>query len=339
MGQNAIVFELESDNGRRALKVFTHPPGEDSDRRYPAIESLRQYANISALVECRWIANGMSINGESYPAVDMEMVDGTSLGSWILKNVTDEGRMTRIPQSFLTTSIQLRQSRAAHGDLQCENLLVQEDGSLRLIDYDCFWLPSLVDIGVSERGHVHFQHPQRISEGYWHEYVDAFSCLSIYVSLRALASNSNLVEFCDEDHLLFTNTDYKNPSATEVWNVLASSKDLSVRRLSGTLALMCEREAQIEADLQGIINSSEIVEAAPYFVPAFDRIWVPDDPVYHSVQSTPSTTRGEVTVTSTQKAAISNPSRSVTPKGILAILSLIVLLGLALGALVHLLLT
>ncbi|MHC5730370.1 MAG: hypothetical protein ACYTXY_40940, partial [Nostoc sp.] len=77
----------------------------------------------------------------------------------------------------------------AHGDIQHGNVLVRNDGSCVLIDYDGMYVPGMPYKNSNEIGHVAFQHPQRNSS-FFNEKVDRFSSIIFYVSVLCLAWSS-----------------------------------------------------------------------------------------------------------------------------------------------------
>ena len=118
----------------------------------------------------------------------------------------------------------LRGLRIAHNDLQHGNVMVQADGSIRLVDYDGMYLPEFRGERSPELGHKNYQHPQRSAEHY-DENVDNFPSLVIYVSLLAVAADAGLWDFHDEDNLILTRKDYADPGSSEVFGRLKRSSD------------------------------------------------------------------------------------------------------------------
>ena len=95
----------------------------------------------------------------------------------------------------------LQRSEFAHGDLQHGNVMVDQEGRLRLVDFDGVWIPQLSGQSPpSEFGHPNYQHPLH---HHWDRWLDTFSALVIYLSLiapgqgsRALASASTTPRTC-----------------------------------------------------------------------------------------------------------------------------------------------
>ena len=107
----------------------------------------------------------------------------------------------------------------AHGDLQHGNIIVTSGGP-RLVDYDGIYLPELKGMFPGEVGHKHYQHPQRARE-HWGPHMDRFSQIALHVGLSAIAQRRELWgKFDNGDNILFTEDDFKNPGASELFGEL-----------------------------------------------------------------------------------------------------------------------
>ena len=71
--------------------------------------------------------------------------------------------------------------------------------------------PYLLTMKVWEKGHSNYQHPMRDNR-YFHDNMDNFSSVLIYLSLIAIASDPTLfTRFNNPDNIIFTGKDFKNP--------------------------------------------------------------------------------------------------------------------------------
>jgi serine/threonine protein kinase len=108
----------------------------------------------------------------------------------------------------------------AHGDLKPDNILVKEDGTLVLVDYDGMYVPAMKGQKERELGSPDFRHPGR-TEDVFDEHIDDFSLASILLSLKAIALQPDLLEeYGASDRLLFSEKDYRNLSESKVMDVL-----------------------------------------------------------------------------------------------------------------------
>ena len=97
----------------------------------------------------------------------------------------------------------------AHVDLKPDNILVREDGSLVLVDYDGMYVPEMKGQKARELGSPDFRHPQRTIDDF-NEHIDDFPLVSILLSLKAISLNPQLLEeYGATDRLLLSENDYK----------------------------------------------------------------------------------------------------------------------------------
>jgi hypothetical protein len=106
----------------------------------------------------------------------------------------------------------LRTAQVAHGDLQHGNIIVQ-NGTLRLVDLDGMFVPSMSLPNSSEIGHRHYQHPLR-DKFFFNNDLDNFSALVIYISLISLAERPDLWKRFHDENLVFTCHDFLSPSSS-----------------------------------------------------------------------------------------------------------------------------
>src|SRR6185312_4148331 len=124
------------------------------------------------------------------------------------------------------------------GDLQHGNVMVGQDGQLRLVDFDGVWIPQLTgQPPPTEYGHPNYQHPLHHN---WDRWLDTFSALVIYLSLVALARDPGLwLALYNSKNLLFAKTDFFPPFTTEAWKQLAALRDPQIDELARKLQECC----------------------------------------------------------------------------------------------------
>ena len=246
--------------------VFTREVS-DQQARYGELSNYLLNVLPPSFVHFESVKRGISLRGDWYPIVKMEWVDGELLSRFVDSRLDQPDTLRRVAAQWRGgPTASLRGLRIAHNDLQHGNVLVQRDGSIRLVDYDGMFLPKFRGERSPELGHKNYQHPERSSEHY-DENVDNFSSLVIYLSLLAIASDPGLWEFHDEDNLIFTRNDYADPRNSEVFGRLKRSPDQAVAKLAERLeeycALPLEKVPDLEAVLQDIPPSPPPSPAAP----------------------------------------------------------------------------
>ena len=195
----------------------------DQQTRYGELSGYLLNVLPPSFVHFEYVERGISLRGDWYPIVRMEWVDGELLSRFVGSRLDQPDTLRRVAAQWRGgPTASLRGLRIAHNDLQHGNVLVQRDGSIRLVDYDGMFLPRFRGERSPELGHKNYQHPERSAEHY-DENVDNFPSLVIYLSLLAIASDPGLWDFHDEDNLIFTRNDYADPRSSEVFGRLKRS--------------------------------------------------------------------------------------------------------------------
>ncbi|MGW4382970.1 protein kinase domain-containing protein [Kitasatospora sp. NPDC004531] len=239
-GNFASVFSLTNHTtGRRyAVKCFTrHVP--DQETRYQAISRQLEALAPASLSQpwkmgFEYLPDAIGVGRERFPVLKMEWVDGVTLSTWLDHNHRDSRSVDSVADRFAELATDLALHGIAHGDLQHGNLLVSQDGTLRLVDYDGMYVPALAGQGGTERGHRNYQSPTRGSDDF-DSTVDRFSTWVIFLALKAVAADPGLWAELHEpmgEYLLLTEDDFKNPSASPRFPALLSHPDRAVRDLA-----------------------------------------------------------------------------------------------------------
>ena len=260
-GAFACVYPVSVGNRTYAVRCFTREVS-DQQIRYGELSSYLLNVLPPSFVHFEYVERGISLRGDWYPIVRMEWVDGELLSRFVGSRLDQPDTLRRVAAQWRGgPTASLRGLRIAHNDLQHGNVLVQRDGSIRLVDYDGMFLPQFRGERSPELGHKNYQHPQRSAEHY-DENVDNFPSLVIYLSLLAIASDPGLWGFHDEDNLIFTRNDYADPRSSELFVRLKRSPDQAVARLAERLeeycALPLEKVPDLETVLQDIPPSTAV---------------------------------------------------------------------------------
>jgi len=250
-GQNAVVFSATLGTTSTAVRCFT-TPSADGRRRYQALERQLREHPVEAMASAQWIDDAIEVNGGVWPIVTMEWVDGQQLHEYIESNVYDEAILSRLADAWLTTCATLRASGVTHGDLQHGNVLVDERGAVRLIDFDGVWVHEINDSPPAEVGHPNYQHPARSETGAWGWSIDWFSALGVLVSIRAVAAEPSLWNHHNGENLVLLDTDYWGDA--EIWRLLEGSPDPDVVAWSRLLAEGCAHKCDAPFDLPTILT-------------------------------------------------------------------------------------
>ncbi|WP_328915001.1 MULTISPECIES: hypothetical protein [unclassified Streptomyces] len=241
-GNFASVFSVTSRTGRRyAVKCFTQDVAAQ-ESRYDAISRHLAALDGAALsqpwnVGFEYQPQGVLVTGEWYPMLKMEWAEGSGLIRWIEDHRADPAALASLADRFAALAADLATAGVAHGDLQHGNLLVAQDGTFRLVDYDGMFVPALSGHRATEMGHRNYQSPQRSDADFGPD-LDRFSAWVIHFSLVALSTDPSLWGQLHEfggEFLLLTEDDFQAPAASLRFGTLLSHPDSGLRDLAGRI--------------------------------------------------------------------------------------------------------
>jgi hypothetical protein len=241
-GNFASVYQIATSNSRFAVRCFL-TYFEDQERRYEAISAELERLRLPFMVGFKFEHSGILVRGKWYPILRMDWVEGTGLSQYVESNLNNPQRLLQLARDFVECVELLEQNGLSHGDLQHGNILIQNNGSVRLIDYDGMYVPALKGWGSHELGHASYQHPGRDPHQSFGPHGDRFSAWVLALSLIALCLEPTLWFDLKAggDRLLFAQRDLASPSTSPAFARLEASPFASVRssaqQLRGLLAI------------------------------------------------------------------------------------------------------
>jgi tRNA A-37 threonylcarbamoyl transferase component Bud32 len=274
-GAFASVYRVTCDGNKHfAVRCFLKQVSSQHER-YQRISEFVMNDTLPYTVDFNYLTRGILVHGQWYPLLKMDWVEGTTLDLFVRTNVLRRERLSKLAEEFKTMMKDLQDAGIAHGDLQHGNILITNEGELRLVDYDGMYVPGLDGMGSAEIGHRNYQHPDRDGAMY-NAGIDNFSAWSIYISLAALSIDPTLattLQACDEC-LLFRQGDYRYPLSSRAFATLEEHENEQIRSLSKTLRTILSKRpdeipylsetVEIKADLPRVTPEA----GAPYAVPA-----------------------------------------------------------------------
>ena len=259
-GTSAVVFRgVVSGTGQvLALRCYTREV-HAARQRYAALADYVSQRGLTAHVGMvTWHDDAVRVSGQTWPVLQMDWIDGRVLDVYVgyLAETQRSEALSGLAERWLRLVRELQRAEFAHGDLQHGNVIVDQHGALRLVDFDDAWIPTLATgVAPDEIGHPNYQHPGRRAEASWGRWVDTFSGLVIYLSLVALARDPGLwAALHNEDNLLFERRDFSAPFDTEVWKRLDNLGDREVTWLAGKLRECCAAQWDATCSLDRVIN-------------------------------------------------------------------------------------
>ena len=249
-GNFATVYKLTKGDRSWAVRCFTRIPQSDVQERYQLISEYLSQHQIPYLVDFEFLAQGILVKGEWYPILKMDWVEGTEIDRYIGEYIDDSQVLLRLDRQLKQLQKDLQEVGIAHGDLQHGNIMVDEHGELKLVDYDGMYVPALRGSPPLEVGHPNYQPPKRSTDDF-SDRLDEFSFAVISLSLRAIASEPHLWATFHEDNknLIFRQNDFEEPNASPVFQAIANIPDDETRELCDHLIRRChgkEEEKHID---------------------------------------------------------------------------------------------
>jgi predicted Ser/Thr protein kinase len=326
-GQFAYVYKLKSRSAGCdfAVRCFRGYLG-DRDQRYRAIQKHMQSYPLSFLSGFNYETDGILVGGQRFPILFMKWIEGPTLDLYLDEMMGRREVLLHLAEEWVKLVGTLREAGIAHGDLQHGNIIV-EHGRLRLVDHDGMFVPEMEGWSSSELGHQHYQHPRRDAR-LFNAGLDNFSSLVIYLSLLALAEQPGLWKEHHDENLLFTKTDFIDPSSSSLFNkikllgpehsaladVLAGAATGEPAAVPCLLDLVSVKSAlpswmNAPLELESKTKTREVAQTAPV-LPREDSRWVPwkARSTSSSVPSTPSS----ATVQTLFGGSVPPPSSAVT---------------------------
>jgi hypothetical protein len=272
-GSSAVVFQASVEGRPQALRCYIREDASSRDR-YSALDAYLAGRNLSPYVSgTTWLDGAITVNRSPWPVLTMDWIDGRTLNEYVdfLVTGSNAAALTTLAGRWRELVALLQRSEFAHGDLQHGNVMVDQDGQLRLVDFDGVWIPQLAgQPPPTEYGHPNYQHPLHHN---WDRWLDTFSALVIYTSLVALSKDPGLwLALYNSKNLLFAKTDFFPPFKTEAWKQLAALRDPQVDELARKLQECCNPLWLSNRSLEATLEQSAVAPALPP-VPADQRWW------------------------------------------------------------------
>ena len=246
-GNFAVVFKMKDEqNGKfYAVKCFTK---EQEGRAEAYREIGKELENVSSpyILSIRYLEKELFVDTDQtaeteFPILLMDWVEGKTLDKYLRENLDDKYSLEMLAYRFSQLAQWLIPQPFAHGDLKPDNILVREDGTLVLVDYDGMFVPVMKGQKARELGSPDFRHPLR-TENDFDEHIDDFPLVTILLSLKAISFRSDFLEqYGSSDRLLFSEKDYKIISKSRLLNELFPSNDSILNVLVSLFMLVLER--------------------------------------------------------------------------------------------------
>ena len=244
-GNFAVVFKMKDEQSGKfyAVKCFT----KEQDGRAEAYREItKELKDVSSpyLVSIRYLEKELFVDTDQnteteFPVLLMDWVEGKTLDKYLRENLDDKYALEMLAYRFSLLAQWLIPQPFAHGDLKPDNIIVREDGTLVLVDYDGMYVPAMKGQKARELGSPDFRHPLRTEDDF-DKHIDDFPLICISLSLKTITINKDLLyEVNNDNGLLFNTNDYLDIANSKIVKVLCNlAGDTDYYRLLGSF-LIC----------------------------------------------------------------------------------------------------
>ncbi len=183
VGNSAILFSFWHFEGWHTLKCYT----SKSSRRRAIYGQKLLTDELYIPIEGR--------HGEWIDILLEEWIEGVTLSQYIKEAVEANSSETiaTLSQRFDSLALELLSLDWAHGDISCDNIIVDSSGGLHLIDFDGAYLPEFEGSESLELGTAAYQHPSRTTS-HFNRSIDDYSLALISTALTLLRLDVSLYE-------------------------------------------------------------------------------------------------------------------------------------------------
>ena len=280
-GKFCYSFRLIKGNDFKCFRIWISPTIVTSynlDERLSKISSFLK-ANkreIPYFVDFEYIPRALyNSDTSTYPGIRMDWINGRTLGEYLKKGHQGSSRpasredIARLGNDFLKMCTTFKRYNIAHGDLSSRNILIDQNGNIRLVDYDSIYVPSLGSKAIQATyGAPGFQHHKRLNPAtdlYASPKDDNFSQQIIYLSLLAIANSAKIYDAREnliDNELLFSGIDLESVTAFEKSKAYKLIKD-EFAPTSPERKLLDELSKSIAGPLSEVKSIVDIIVQAP----------------------------------------------------------------------------
>ena len=266
-GNFAAVFETEHQGQKYALRCFTKP-AHDQTERFEKIAQHLEAHPCPYFVYFSYHPEGLFVDGSWQALMVMEWRSGVSFEEHVRSLLPSSEALLNLAGDWVDMFEHLRSLQIAHGDIHSDNVIVN-DGQLYLIDYDAMHIPALDGRRIQEAGQRNFQHPDR-NDSHYGPYMDHFPSWLVFYSLILLSIQPELWNDFEggDQKLLFTVDDFRQPDQSRLFQHLERSENILFQLIARQI------RSFLASDIRDIPPLSRAaVQAGALPLPATPTIW------------------------------------------------------------------
>lgn len=192
-GNFAVVFKMKDVKTGKlyAVKCFTREQEGRAEAYKQISEAISNIDKSSYLLSVTYYEKELFVDSTQtdeteFPVLLMDWVDGLSLDAYTNKISDNKIKLEQLADNFQELVCWLLMQPFAHGDLKPDNILVKDDGSIILLDYDGMYVPSMAGQVSRENGTPFYKHPL-MKKTDFNSHIDDYAALKILLILKAMA--------------------------------------------------------------------------------------------------------------------------------------------------------
>lgn len=192
-GNFAVVFKMKDEQTGKLHAVKCFLKGQEGRAEaYRMIAEELEYVNSTFLTPIKYLDKELFVDSKNsdeaeFPVLLMDWVEGMTLDKYIIKNKYDGFKLSCMVHKFFDLATWLLSMPFAHGDLKPDNIIVTDDGSFVLIDYDGMYVPKMFGQEPREQGSPNYRIPLDYSNDLNNSFskrIDDFAIIHILLTLR-----------------------------------------------------------------------------------------------------------------------------------------------------------
>lgn len=198
-GNFAVVFKMKDIDTDKlyAVKCFTREQ-EEREERYREIIKVLDEIKSPYFVPTHYYDKELFVDTSQdeeteFPVLVMDWVEGMTLDRYMKTIEGSQFKRELLAKQFQKLVCWLLPKHFAHGDLKPDNILVKDDCSIVLVDYDGMFVPSLYGKSALEVGTPMFRYKNRTLDDF-NEHIDDYAIVFILLILKIGVTQPNVMD-------------------------------------------------------------------------------------------------------------------------------------------------
>lgn len=252
-GAFCIVFQILINGKKYAVrcwKCLNETTKQTLCRRMKIVSDWIRIVHPRYLCELFVHEKGVKTIKGIQPVAVMKWHDDMSLKEYLSVHLQEPHLLMKLSDSFVAMVSYFHNLHIAHGDMNIDNIRVSTSGSIYVIDYDTFYLPTMNHEKDDKKGKSEYQHHARNNNIFLSEYIDYFSEYVIYLTIKSLAKYPeiwNLFEFANADSHIINKGEFPKIKDSRIYSFVSKKKDREIISILDIMDEMWQKENKIDS--------------------------------------------------------------------------------------------